>query len=282
MAERTSLPEHVTQPLLDRITQGSLDGDYQHVAERRAAAGEPAVQRRPRRTAAVVALVFGLMIVIAAVQTSRNAATTEEGRQELIRQINLAREELRSTQEQVADLRTENARLERQDEQLASTQAQVTAGLLQLRGVSGFAPVTGEGVRIRADDAPDGSDDGRIRDEDLALLVDGLWAAGAEAVSVNGQRLTSITGIRSASRAILVNSRPLKPPYTILAIGDTNKMQSLFAESSGGVEWISLQSAFGFEFEMVNDESLSLPASNPAQLRAAEVLGRSSMKEATP
>lgn len=282
MADRRPLPEHVTQPLLDRITQGSLDGDYQHVAERRDAVGAPSVQRKPRRRTAAVALVFGLMIVIAAVQTSRNAATTEEGRQELIRQINLARGELRTAQEQIGDLREENARLGRQDDQLAATQAQVTSDLLQLRGVAGFAPVTGEGVRIRADDAPDGSSDGRIRDEDLALLVDGLWAAGAEAISVNGQRLTSVTGIRSASRAILVNSRALKPPYTVLAIGNTNTMQSLFAESSGGIEWISLQSAFGFEFEMVNDESLSLPASRRPQLRAAEVLGRSTMKEATP
>ncbi|MDN5892644.1 MAG: DUF881 domain-containing protein [Nocardioides sp.] len=282
MAEETKLPEHVTQPLLNRITADSLDGDYQHVADRRAATGEPAVQHSPRRTAALVAVLFGLMIIIAVVQTSRNAATTEEGRQALIRQITSARSDLRSEQERIGDLRAENADLIVTDSQLTATENGVIGKLLETRGVAGFAPVTGPGVRIKAGDSLDGSSDGRIRDEDLAVLVDGLWAAGAEAISINGQRLTSVTGIRSAASAILVNSRPLKPPYTVLAIGNPNTMQSLFAETSGGVEWMSLKSAFGFEFEMVNDDNLSLPASRRPQLRSVEIPSRSSMKEATP
>lgn len=282
MAERPPLPEHVTQPLLTRITADSLDGDYQHVADRRALAGARQVQRKPRRTAAAVAVVFGLLIVVAAVQTSRNAATSEETRQELIRQNNLARDELRDNQEQVGDLREENADLRAADEEQESLESDLERELLQVRGVSGFAPVGGEGVRIRLDDSPAGDSDGRIRDEDLSLLVDGLWSAGAEAIAINGQRLTSLTGIRSANRAILVNSRALKPPYTVLAIGDVNTLQALFAESSAGVEFLGLRSAFGFEFEMVNDDALTLPADRRPQLRSAAVYRRAPNKEVLP
>ena len=62
-------------PLLALITQRSLDADYEHVAARRRAAGEdPSVRHLPRRTAAMVLLVFGLLVTVAAVQTSRNAS----------------------------------------------------------------------------------------------------------------------------------------------------------------------------------------------------------------
>ena len=49
--------------------------------------------------------------------------------------------------------------------------------------------------------------------------MNGLWSVGAEAIAVNGQRLTAQSAIRSAAGAILVNYRPLKPPYRVEAIG---------------------------------------------------------------
>ena len=54
-----------------------------------------------------------------------------------------------------------------------------------------------------------------VRDADLAILVDGLWNAGAEAIAINGQRLTALTPIRNAGPAIQVNSTPLVPPYVV-------------------------------------------------------------------
>ena len=50
--------------------------------------------------------------------------------------------------------------------------------------------------------------------------MNGLWTAGAEAISINGQRLTVLTAIRNGGPVINVNSRPLAPPYTVQAIGD--------------------------------------------------------------
>ena len=62
--------------------------------------------------------------------------------------------------------------------------------------------------------------DGRVYDRDLQDVVNALWLAGAEAMSINGQRLTAATAIRSAGEAILVNSRPLSPPSLVHAIGN--------------------------------------------------------------
>ncbi|KRF11568.1 hypothetical protein ASG90_17770 [Nocardioides sp. Soil797] len=267
-----TLPEHVTLPLLTLITNQSLDGDYRHVAERRQAAGEKPGRRRPTRTTAVAVALFGLMIVVAAVQTSRQAATTEEGRQELIRQITLERDDLADAQNSISDLRSDNQKLGDEVDDLGQQSSNVEDALLNSKGYAGFAPVRGPGVRVWVDDSPDGSSDGRVRDEDLALLVDGLWAAGAEAISINGHRLTTISSIRSVGTAIHIRAQPIKPPYDILVVGDPNTLQSLFAESTPGLQWMSLRNNYGLEFTMENSQSdLSLPASRAPLLRSARI-----------
>lgn len=280
------LPEHVTLPLLALVTKQSLDGDYRHVAERRAAAGARGPGRpRPTRVTAVVVAVFGLMIVIAAVQTSREAATTEEGRQELIRQINLQRGSLAEAQNSISDLREENAQFGDRADDLEKQLNNVEGALLNNRGSAGFAPVRGPGVRIRVDDSLDGSSDGRVRDEDLALLVDGLFAAGAEAISINGHRLSALSAIRSVGTAIHVRAQPIKPPYDILVIGNPNNLQSLFIESRPGLQWMALRNNYHFVFSMENTESdMTLPASRPPLLRSAQVVpaGPTKKKEASP
>ncbi|CAM5647734.1 membrane protein [Streptomyces purpurascens] len=53
----------------------------------------------------------------------------------------------------------------------------------------------------------------------MQRVVNGLWESGAEAVSINGQRLTALSAMRAAGDAILVDNKPLVPPYTVLAVG---------------------------------------------------------------
>ena len=74
-------------------------------------------------------------------------------------------------------------------------------------------------MRVVADDAP-GADSARneVLDTDLQKLVNGLWEAGAEAISINGQRLTNLSTIRQAGGAITVNARSLRPP--VRRLGD--------------------------------------------------------------
>ena len=142
---------------------------------------------------------------------------------------------------------------------LANDKAQADLLRLQARGqladqiqllgiVSGSLAVQGPGLRVTVDDAPGSAasprrtptrpeaaaDQGRVQDRDLQTVVNGLWASGAEAISINGQRLTALSAIRSAGQAILVDFRPLSPPYVISAIGDPDPMQALFAN---GTRW---------------------------------------------
>jgi uncharacterized protein YlxW (UPF0749 family) len=267
MPARDDLPEHVTAPLLTVLTQRSLDEDYQHVADARRAGAAPSSSRKG---AAVVVALFGLLIVTAAVQTSRDAATEQRGREELVSQINGRRDDLADLEQTITNLRAENAQLTESLGDLAGDEQRASNRADELGARTGFRPVTGEGVRIRVDDSPDGSKDGRVRDEDLATLVDGLWAAGAEAISINGNRLTNVSPIRNVGGAIHIKSRPLRAPYTVLAVGDRDTLQARFAESSAGVAWFNLVASFGLDFSMTNASSLQLPGAGSPMLRSAE------------
>ena len=113
------------------------------------------------------------------------------------------------------------------------------------------------------------SSDGRVFDRDLQTIVNGLWAAGAEAVAVNGQRLTALSAIRSAGEAILVDYRPLVPPYRVEAIGDPDDLQTSFAASTAGAYLQSLQDNFGVSASIEAKSSLTLPGSGSLALRKA-------------
>lgn len=284
MPERASLPEHVTMPLLEVITRNSLDQDYQHVAEARAAAGTtPERPKQPRRRAALVATVFGLLIVTAAVQTSREADTVERTREQLIDKIGVRSDQLRAQQRQIRELREETEALDADLTDLIRVERSAARDTLELGGVTGFAAVRGEGVRIVVDNSPDGDSKGVVRDEDLATLVDGLWAAGAEAIAINGQRITQLSGIRLTGSAINIRKRAIRPPYTVLAIGNTDTLQANFVSTSSGALWVGLARSFDFEFDMRNADSLSLPAGDRPQLRSAErLVPRTQKEEAKP
>ena len=268
MPAREPLPEHVTTPLLTTLTQNSLDEDYQHAADERVrrGGGKPP----SRGVAVVVVAIFGLLIVTAGVQNSRNAATSERGRAELVEQVNGRRAEVASRERSISRMRSENTRIASALDDLAGDERSATNKTDELGAGTGFRPVEGEGVRIRVDDSSDGNDDGRVRDEDLAVLVDGLWSAGAEAISINGQRLTNVSPIRNVGDAIHIKTVPLRAPYTVLAVGDSNTLQARFGDSVSGVAWASLVNSFGFEFSMANAGSLELPGSLTPTLRSAK------------
>ena len=126
------------------------------------------------------------------------------------------------------------------------------------------------------------AEQGRVQDRDLQTVVNGLWASGAEAISINGQRLTQLSAIRSAGEAILVNFRPLSPPYVISAIGDADPMQALFANGTGGRYLRSLSDNFQIPSQIDDVKSMSLPASSGLTLHSATVPSPRATARSTP
>lgn len=269
MADRdpARLPQHVTTPLLTLITQQAVEEDYRQVAARRAAGDLPAEPRRTRVVAGAVIAVFGILVSVAAVQTSRNEATQDAGRATLIARIDAARSDLEAQQARIADLRRGNRRLIDALAALSTTSSEATGRLRRLQLMAGTVPATGPGVRVTVDDNPSGDPVLKVNDADLAKLVDGLWEAGAEAIAINNQRLTALSAIRNVGSAIHVNTVPLSPPYMVRAIGDPDTLQADLLNTTHGLGFFSLADQLGFQYTMEKETQLGLPGARPRRLR---------------
>ena len=267
---REPLPDHVTRPLLSLVTQQSLDQDYQVVAERRRRGDLPPEPVRLRVLASVVLAIFGLLIAVAAVQNSRDSEVADAGRASLVSQINQRKDDLDRTQQLLARYQQDHLTLDRTLERLDADYRTESARLRELQARTGFGIVHGPGVRIVVDSAPDAGERRLVRDEDLAKVVDGLWEAGAEAISINDQRLTALTAIRNVGVAIHVNGRGLRPPYTIRAIGNRNTLSADLLNTTHGAEFFSLADQLGFRYTVESVDDLVLPAGTLRRLRSVQ------------
>ncbi|MEV7429398.1 DUF881 domain-containing protein [Nocardioides sp. NPDC092400] len=272
------VPERVRLPLLTLITQQSLDEDYLHAAERRAIAARdsdeprPPVRSRPHRTAALVVALFGVLATTAFVQTSRNEDVDAASRATLVRRVSAERERVADLQDRIVGLRERNADLEGQVTAAQATYQTVLGRLRRAQTRTGYVAVSGPGVVLTLFDGPADVLNSEVRDGDLRIAVNGLWRLGAEAIAINGQRLTALSAIRLSGLVVRVNKTSLSPPYRIEAIGDRLTLQSRFQESPEGAALRDLESDFGITFAMDNEESLELPAARMRELRSVESL----------
>lgn len=276
-APERKLPDQVTMGLLPYLNAHALDEDYAVAARRRASAAEPRKRRPIGAFGAFVLAMFALLALTAAVQTSRNSATDERERRELIDQIAARKDALSEDRSLIERLRQETESLETAGLLGDNTSNGVFARLRLLGMRNGNVAVHGPGVRVRVDNAPGAAEDARRRvlDTDLQHLANGLWEAGAEAIAINGERLTNLSAIRHAGSAITVNFRSLSPPYTVEAIGDPDTLPARFGDTTSGQTWLDLQQQVGLEFSMRAVASLTLPAEAVRDLRYAKPLEKS-------
>lgn len=261
--------DRVNTPLLTLITQQSLDEDYHVVAERRAAEnGGTPPRRRPARTAGIVVAAFGLLVAVAAVQNSANEGVQSASRASLIDQIDASKSDIAHLQRLIVRMREHNVALQTRLDTVTTEQQEAATRAQRLAAGSGFGPVRGPGVRVTINDSPTGE---LVVDRDLRPLVNGFWDAGAEAISINGQRLTSRSAIRNSGDAIHVNRTPLSPPYVVQAIGDPLTLEADLMETTGGLRFRDIATSFGYPWDMDTVNELSLPAAPDRMLRLRNI-----------
>lgn len=282
--DQRPLPDRVTMPLLALVTREAVDADYVDAARRRATTDPHPTGRTPLRGAAVATAVFGLLIALAAVQTSRDADVQEASRTALVDRINEREAEVTGLEDRVGLLESQVDGLRSSAGRVRRAVAEATVRLRALQLSTGFVAVSGPALRLTVQDNPDGSADGRVRATDLRLLVNGLWEAGAEAIAINGRRLSAISAIVNSNIAIQVNGAPLSPPYVVTAIGDTDTLEADLLTTSTGVRFQSLAEQFGFEVDRQNEDEVMLPSAPDQQLRLrfAEETGTPDVGEGTP
>lgn len=268
--------------LLAEVMQRPLDPGYAAAAEARRTDGAPGRRRRQAPLTVVMAVVAGA-IGVAAVLDLRLPGIVNQ------RDLLTTQVEQRTADAEVLEQRLEGLQVEiagLQDAALAGSGAGAVEQVRRLALVAGSAPVTGPGIEITLADASstdepvtgdvrDGgdADAGRVLDRDIVTVVNGLWAAGAEAVAVNDQRLSSLAAIRAAGDAILVDFRALVPPYRIEAIGDPQDLQIAFATSAAGSYLATIEQNFGVQVSISGSSDLELPGDQGLQLRYARPPG---------
>jgi uncharacterized protein YlxW (UPF0749 family) len=267
--------------LLTNVMDHSLDDGYAEAAARKKAEGVGGLPKTLRAKLGLAAglVLAALVVTVGAAQARVAAPVVAKEREELIDRIEQETEAADELEDSVDELRDDVSARQRQALKKSGDDRAELVSLL-----SGATEVHGPGVKLVVDDAEDAgtggdgepretsgfSDTGRVRDRDMQRVVNGLWESGAEAVSINGQRLTALSAIRAAGDAILVDNKPLVPPYTVLAVGDGRQLSTRFQDSADGLYLNALQENFGIRTSISVQDDLRLPAAPSLIVRTAQ------------
>lgn len=270
--------------LLTSMLERPLDAGYQEAADRRVAAGLP--PETPTRTVAVIIMMVltGFLFAVGAQALRPRPTAAASVKSELVSRIESVQTEGQQQESRITSLRKEVGDLDA----LALRQAgadDLTETIRDLEIAAGVVSLTGPGLTVTLDDAPSagpdpnpgdrpssGFDSGRVASSDLQIVVNGLWGVGAEAIAINGHRLTSTAAIRFAGQAIIVNFRPITPPYVITVLGDAARMQQLFEPSFAGAYLAQLHDQFGISSDLSASDHLTVPGDSDTRLTAAKPL----------
>ncbi len=237
--------------LLEQIAETALDDDYYVV---RAGTSPQSHEFNTVLTGVVVAM-FALLVTMAVVQTRTDRPATERERESLISNVDARKKLVASREETVASLRAEVADLR------ASVDRRDPA-YEALRVETGDRSARGPGITITTTPTSDENprNTNRITDNDIQILINGLWYAGAEAISINGRRIGTMSAIRSAGGGITVNYDPIGPPYVVVALGNEDTLESRFFDNPSGRYWASRVQALRARNEVASSSQLTVPA----------------------
>ncbi len=162
-----------------------------------------------------------------------------------------------------ATVAAEAARVAEQDTRVAAATApqplEVAAGLVAVRG---------PGVTVSLDDAPrrpgrpalsDDPDDLVVHQQDVQAVVNALWSAGAEAMTLMGQRIVSTSAVRCVGNTVVLHGRVYSPPFVITAVGEPAALRDALSSDPGVLYFRSFVDRFGLGYTVGTDRSVELP-----------------------
>ena len=226
----------------------------------------PGIRARHLIGVLAVTVASGLLVSVSALNERRHPAATSD----------LATL-VRTRQEQVRQLETEVSSLDAAIEGFSPAQSGTAAEDAFTAGST--RPVSGPGVQITLSDAPTGQvpagatpDDLVIHQQDIEDTMNALWSGGAEAMTVQGVRVTDRTVIRCIGNVILVDGTSFSPPYVIQAIGDPAALHAAVASNPRMVNYQAYVAKYGLGWDMQTKDALSFaPATTSSTVNYATV-----------
>jgi uncharacterized protein YlxW (UPF0749 family) len=178
----------------------------------------------------------------------------------------------------VADQSRQNADLTRQvtelraqvdaltDAENAGAGSDLPQQLERQEATAGLSAVSGPAVSVTLDDAPssvaaDGVDADLlvVHQQDIQAVVNALWSGGAEAMTIQGQRVISTTGIKCVGNTVVLHGVPYAPPYVIRALGDQNRLENALVSSAPVDVYRQYVAAYGLVYREDHEAAATFP-----------------------
>lgn len=189
--------------------------------------GLPSVQV----TLSIALLVLGFLIAAQIAAEGPRVRYSTQERSPLIETTLGLQTQQEALKAQILDLRRRIGELEATDPGAADSLRRLYAQLEDARLASGLVAVSGPGVAFKLEDGGAGVD-ALVTARDVRTLIEELWLAGAEGISVNGERIVGATAVIDIGGSILVNSAYLAPAYTVTAVGPPDLYERMQASVS--------------------------------------------------
>jgi uncharacterized protein YlxW (UPF0749 family) len=213
-------------------------------------------------TLTVALLVLGFLIAAQLAAEGPRVRYTSQERAPLIETALGLQEEQDTLQARILELRATIGQLEAEEPGSEALVKQLNAALEHARIAGGLIQLAGPGIVFRLEDAenPTAGTDALVTARDIRSVVEELWLAGAEAISINGERVTTSTAVLDIGNAILANSAYLAPPYEINAIGPKNLYDRLTG-SAGFVDFVRARiEPYGLRLSFAELDRVTVPA----------------------
>lgn len=222
----------------------------------------PPRTRLGRALTGVVCLVAGLLITVSALNA--RGLDLRPGRDTDL--VSLVQSESRRNAElsrQVSQLRTDVDQLSAE----TADQPALAARTEQQARYAGLRAVHGPTVTVTLDDAPasvtgNGVDQDLlvVHQQDIQAVANVLWSGGAEAMTIQGQRVVSTTGIKCVGNTVVLHGIPYAPPYVIAAMGSPARLQAALSRSTAIAIYKQYVQAYGLGYTVRTDVDATFPA----------------------
>jgi len=217
-------------------------------------------------TLGVALLALGFLIAAQLASESPRVRYTTQERTPLLETAGQLQADQDAVKKRILELRAQIQSIEGEGEGAEDLVRQLNARLQEARIAAGLIALTGTGIVLQLEDSrdpvpPGGSDaDYLVGSRDIRTVVEELWGAGAEAIAVNGERITSASAIIDIGPSLLVNSAYLAPPYQVSAIGPPDLYDRLSA-SPGFVDFVRARGdGYGIQISLAEPDSVDVPA----------------------
>lgn len=237
-------------------------------------------RRRPSRWGALVPCVFvvaGLLATTSA-QTARGTDLRSVGRTDTADLIREQQHRADVQEQQVQGLRSQVRGLTATEAPGSARLQRLTRLERALAAASGTQAMTGPAVTVRLKDAPsDGTpptgftaDDMVVHQQDVQAVVNALWSAGAEAMTLMDQRVVSTSAVRCVGNVLILQGRVYSPPYVVRALGDPAALRRALVRSPQLQIYREYVDALGLGYDVSSQRALTLPGYDASlQLRYA-------------